>query len=46
MLGGLSLAKILIWGGMFLLPGKREHAGKELQSNLDVVKICLNPDSI
>jgi N-acetylglucosaminyl-diphospho-decaprenol L-rhamnosyltransferase len=46
MLGGLSLAKILIWGGMFLLPGKREHAGKELQSNLDVVKICLSPDSI
>jgi len=40
MLAGLSLAKIVIWGVAFALPGWRERAQKELRSNLDVVKLC------
>jgi GT2 family glycosyltransferase len=40
MLAGLSLAKIGVWGIMYLLPGRRERAQKELGSNIDVVKVC------
>jgi len=40
MLGGLSLSKILVWSAVGLLPQKRERARQELQSNIDVVKIC------
>lgn len=42
MLAGLSLGKIAIWGVAYLLPRKREQARKELESNLDVVKLCWN----
>lgn len=42
MLGGLSLAKMIVWGLAYLLPGKRERAEKELRSNVAVVKLCWN----
>jgi N-acetylglucosaminyl-diphospho-decaprenol L-rhamnosyltransferase len=40
MLAGLSLVKIGAWSAAYVLPGQREHAQKELLSNLDVVKVC------
>jgi len=40
MLGALSLAKLVIWGAAYVLPGSRERALKELRSNVDVVKLC------
>jgi hypothetical protein len=43
MLGGLSLAKIGIWSAAFIWPGWREQAQKELRSNVDVIKLSLNP---
>jgi GT2 family glycosyltransferase len=42
MLACLSLAKYVYWGFVSLLPHKRDQARKELQSNLDVVKLCIN----
>ncbi|MBE2224038.1 MAG: glycosyltransferase family 2 protein [Anaerolineae bacterium] len=41
LLGGLSLVKLAGWGGAYVLPGKRDVAKKELNSNIDVVKLCL-----
>jgi GT2 family glycosyltransferase len=40
MLAGLSLAKMVVWGGAYVLPGWRDRARKELRSNVDVVKVC------
>ena len=40
MLAGLSLAKMVVWGAAFVLPGWRDRARKELRSNVDVVKVC------
>ena len=40
MLGGLSLAKLGIWGMLYLLPSRRGRALKELRSNADVIGIC------
>lgn len=40
MLGGLSVSKMVVWGAAGLLPNKREQAQKELQSNMDVVRLC------
>ena len=40
MLGGMSLLKIVVWGVAGILPQQRERARKELQSNVDVVKLC------
>ena len=40
MLGGMSLLKMVIWSAAGLLPQQRERARKELQSNIDVVKLC------
>ena len=40
MLGGLSLSKILIWGVASVLPQWRERGRKELNSNLDVIRLC------
>ena len=40
MLGGLSLSKIVVWSAVGLRPQQRERARKELQSNIDVVKLC------
>ena len=40
MLGLLSLIKMVVWGIAFILPHLRERARHEVQSNLDVVKLC------
>ena len=40
MLASLSLAKIVVWGGAYILPGKRDLSKKELRSNTDVLKLC------
>ena len=37
----LSLAKLLVWGGAFLLPGQRDRARKEMNSNIEVLQLCL-----
>lgn len=42
MLGMLSFAKLIIWMVAYLLPGKRDHAKKELQSNIDVIRLCVS----
>ena len=44
MLGSLSIVKLLVWSVAFTMPNKRERAKLELQSNLDVTKLCLNLD--
>lgn len=41
-LGGLSLFKAAVWTAALALPGRRERAQKELVSNLDVIKLCLD----
>ncbi|MEZ4867724.1 MAG: glycosyltransferase family 2 protein [Caldilineaceae bacterium] len=40
--GGLSLLKMVPWTIAWALPSWRERAKKELHSNIDVVRICLN----
>jgi GT2 family glycosyltransferase len=40
MLGGLSLAKLAVWGAASLSTSRRDQARKEIQSNLDVVRLC------
>jgi GT2 family glycosyltransferase len=42
MLGSLSLFKLLPWGVAYLIPGQRDRAQKELQSNIDVISLCIN----
>jgi GT2 family glycosyltransferase len=41
MLGVLSLAKLIVWAVAYMIPGKRERAKQELDSNLDVIKLCV-----
>jgi GT2 family glycosyltransferase len=41
MLAFLSLAKLVVWGIAFIFPFKRDQANKELQSNLDVLRLCV-----
>jgi len=41
MLAVVSFVKMLVWGIAYLLPGKREIAGKEIRSNLDVIGLCM-----
>ncbi|MFN2118431.1 MAG: glycosyltransferase family 2 protein [Candidatus Promineifilaceae bacterium] len=41
LLGGMSLAKMLFWSVFGVFPKQRDRAVKELQSNLDVVKLCI-----
>ncbi|HIE56924.1 MAG TPA: glycosyltransferase family 2 protein [Anaerolineales bacterium] len=41
MLFGLSFLKLLVWAFLWVIPGKRERAQLELNSNLDVLKVCL-----
>lgn len=41
MLGVISLVKAVVWLPAWLLPKLRERAGKELQSNWDVIKLSL-----
>ncbi len=40
--GALSAAKMLPWSLVYLLPGQRERAKKELDSNIEVIKLCLD----
>lgn len=40
MLGGLSAAKLVIWGGASIVPKMRDRARKEIASNLDVIRLC------
>jgi GT2 family glycosyltransferase len=40
MLAGLSLAKLLGWGVAYSVPGWRERAHREFDSNLDVLRLC------
>ncbi len=39
----LTMAKLGVWALAMLLPGYRERAQKELQSNMEVVRMCWNP---
>ncbi len=41
MLGILSVAKLIPWAVMFILPNKRDIAQKELQSNMEVIRLCV-----
>ena len=38
----ISLAKMLVWGAAFGFPRWRERVQREMDSNLDVIKLCLN----
>ena len=38
--GGLSLLKLVGWALLYLLPGQRERARKELRSNMEVIQLC------
>jgi GT2 family glycosyltransferase len=40
MLAFLSIIKLIIWGFASIAPSKRNQAIKELESNLDVAKLC------
>ncbi len=40
MLGALSLVKLAVWGVQALFPARREQAGREIESNREVIKIC------
>jgi N-acetylglucosaminyl-diphospho-decaprenol L-rhamnosyltransferase len=42
MIGVMSLAKLSIWSGVSMLPASRERARKEIRSNLDIVRLCVN----
>lgn len=42
MLAILSIVKLIVWGLAYILPSKRELANKEMRSNLDVVRLCVN----
>jgi len=41
MLGLLSLGKLAAWSLAYLLPGKRSLARSEIQSNLEIIQLCL-----
>jgi hypothetical protein len=41
MFGLLSALKYIVWGTAYLLPKMRERAKLELQSNSEVIKLCL-----
>ena len=38
----LSVAKMLVWGAVFIFPHRRERAKSEIASNLEVIKLCWN----
>jgi GT2 family glycosyltransferase len=42
-LGSSSLLKLMVWGLAHLVPSKQEQARKELHSNLEVIRLCVNP---
>jgi GT2 family glycosyltransferase len=41
MLGLLSLGKLAAWSLAYLLPGKRSLVRSEIQSNLEIIQLCL-----
>jgi len=41
LLGGISLSKAIVWSPIYLIPKWRDRAGKELQSNWDVLRLSL-----
>jgi hypothetical protein len=41
MLGTLSVAKLIPWAVLFLLPSKHDIAKKELHSNMEVIGLCI-----
>jgi GT2 family glycosyltransferase len=43
LLGILSLAKLVVWVLAFVLTNKRDQARKELNSNLEVIALCIKP---
>jgi hypothetical protein len=42
LLAGLSVVKMLPWGGAWLFPAWRTRAKRELQSNLGILQLCWN----
>lgn len=42
LIGLSSLLKLIAWSLAHLIPGKQEQARKELQSNLEVIQLCVN----
>jgi GT2 family glycosyltransferase len=38
----MSLLKLLVWCMGYLVPSRREQAGKELRSNIEVMGLCVN----
>jgi N-acetylglucosaminyl-diphospho-decaprenol L-rhamnosyltransferase len=40
MLGSLSLLKIVVWAAAYLLLTRRERAREEMNSNMDVIRLC------
>jgi len=43
MLGALSIAKLIPWAILLVLPNKRDIAQKELHSNVEVIQVCFTP---
>ncbi len=41
MLAILSIIKLIVWGFAYVLPAQKDQAAKELQSNLEVVRLCV-----
>jgi GT2 family glycosyltransferase len=41
LLGILSVAKLIAWAFIIILPNKRDRAQKEIQSNLEVLRLCV-----
>jgi GT2 family glycosyltransferase len=41
LLGVSSVAKLIVWGLAGIAPGKRQLAQKELNSNLEVIQLCI-----
>lgn len=41
MLGTLSFAKLVVWALLLFVPDKRDTAKKELQSNVEVIGLCV-----
>jgi GT2 family glycosyltransferase len=40
--GFMSLVKLVVWGAAYLAPKLRERAKLEIDSNLDVIKLCIH----
>lgn len=40
MIGGLSVAKLIVWSVLRLFPSKQEESKKEVLSNIELIKLC------